>query len=154
LWPPPILAEGKILDVGLAVRTVAGSVRTRTRARYYPWPREHRAIDVDREAGIRPEFSPELCDVKPLIVGRRGDGVRLKTDLTILLLAMPRKQELGFLGFHASVLLSVALLCLLLGVLLGWFGSYQAKEELEDETRSFDRRIMKEPENRCSSRKG
>jgi len=109
---------------------------------------------VDREAGIRPEFSPELSDVIPLIIGRGGVGVSLETDLTILLLAIPRKQELDFLGFHASALLSVLLLCLLLGVLLGWLGSYQAKEELEDETRSFNRRIMKEPENRCSSRKG
>jgi len=140
--------------VGLAIRSVAGGVRTRTRNRYYLVPREHRAIDVDREAGIGPEFSPELSDVIPLIIGRGGVGVSLETDLTILLLAIPRKQELDFLGFHARALLSVLLLCFLLGVLLGWLGSYQAKEELEDETRSFNRRIMKEPENRCSSSKG
>ena len=107
--------------MGLAIRSVAGGVRTRTRNRYYLVPREHRAIDVDREAGIGPEFSPELSDVIPLIIGRGGVGVSLETDLTILLFAIPRKQEVGFPGFLGNFLLDVLLVCLLLlGVLLGW----------------------------------
>ena len=78
-------------------------------------------MDVDREAGIGADFSPELCDVKPLITGRRGVRVRLVTDLTILLFAIPRKQEVGFPGFLGNFLLDVLLVCLLLlGVLLGW----------------------------------